>query len=149
MSHYSRIRSKMKRRSALVKALMDLGLQESQIEIHEDAVNLQGYQGDTRSQKANIIIRRRNVGGASNDIGFVRLEDGTYEAIVSDYDKANGASHKNDLTKQTKGYSGKWMELLSQRYSFRVIEEEAGIAGFSLDERWENGEIIVEATRDY
>lgn len=149
MSHYSRIRSKMKKRSALVKALKDMGFREDQIEVHDDAVNLYGYQGDVRQQKANIVIRRKHVGGAANDIGFVRMEDGTYEAIVSDYDRGNGASRKNELTTGTRGYSGKWMELLNQRYSFRVIEEQANIEGFALEERYENGEIIVEATREY
>lgn len=149
MSHYSRIRSKMKKRSALVKALQDLGFKEDQIEVHDEAVNLYGYQGDVRNDKANIVIRRKHVGGSSNDIGFVRLEDGTYEAIISDFDRTNGQSRKNKRTQKTQGYSGKWMELLNQRYSFRVIEEQANMDGFSLEEREENGEILVEATRDF
>jgi hypothetical protein len=39
---------------------------------------------------ANVIIRRANVQTAANDIGFVRQSDGTYSAIVSEYDSQNG-----------------------------------------------------------
>lgn len=48
--------------------------------------NLEGYQGDQRQQRADIIIPRSQVGGASNDIGFTKGPDGTYKAIISDYD---------------------------------------------------------------
>ena len=48
--------------------------------------NLEGYRGDRRQQSADIIIPRSQVGGASNDIGFVKGPDGKYKAIVSDYD---------------------------------------------------------------
>jgi hypothetical protein len=149
VSHYSRIKTKIKSKGALVKALQDMGFRTDQIEVHDQAIQLEGYEARLRKETAEVIIRRRNVGGASNDIGFKRMEDGTFEAIVSAYDKGNGASRKNKLTTETRGYSGRWMELLSQRYSFRVIEEQANIEGFSLEERWENGEIVVEASRDY
>jgi hypothetical protein len=59
------------------------------IETHEKAANLYGYQSDRREQKANIIIRRNHVGGFSNDLGFVKTADGTYQAIISDYDSSH------------------------------------------------------------
>ncbi len=53
--------------------------------------------------KAEIIIRRKNVGGSSNDIGFVRdAKTGNFSAIISDYDL-----HK---------YNKKWLESLSKDY---------------------------------
>jgi hypothetical protein len=63
------------------------------IETYEHPVNLVGYQGDTRTQEAHIIARASFVnhhlgGGASNDVGFLRADDGSYEAIVSDYDES-------------------------------------------------------------
>jgi hypothetical protein len=62
---------------------------------------LVGFQGDYRTQdgeghtkdadkalKADIIIRRKYVGGASNDIGFVKGSDGKFKAVISDYDSS-------------------------------------------------------------
>lgn len=49
--------------------------------------HLEGYHGDQRQQTAEIIIPRRQVGGASNDVGFKKNADGTYTAIISDYDR--------------------------------------------------------------
>ena len=57
--------------------------------MHEEAVNLIGYHGDTRPEKANVIVRRNHIGTAANDLGFVKEADGTYSAIVSDYDSRN------------------------------------------------------------
>jgi len=50
--------------------------------------NLYGYHGDKRAQVANVIIRRKQIGSSSNDIGFL-FKDGTCEAIVSDFDRHN------------------------------------------------------------
>jgi hypothetical protein len=43
-----------------------------------------------RSQKANVILRRRNLSSASNDIGFERTSDGRYRAHISEYDESIG-----------------------------------------------------------
>ncbi len=63
------------------------------IEVYQAPVNLIGYQGDRRDQQAHIIARKEFVnvhlgGGASNDVGWLRADDGSYEAIVSDYDES-------------------------------------------------------------
>jgi len=70
-----------------VCALERMGFKKEQIEVHNEAKNLYGYLGDKRNQKANVIIRRKDVGLSSNDLGFALKEDGTYEAIISDFDK--------------------------------------------------------------
>jgi hypothetical protein len=70
------------------------------VEIHDDAVNLIGYQADTRPEKANVIVRRKHIGTAANDLGFVKEADGTYSAIVSDYDsRKHGAVWMTGLKK--------------------------------------------------
>ena len=56
-------------------------------EVHEESKNLHGYQGDTRSQKAHIIVPRVQVGNASNDVGFERI-DGGFILHASAYDMA-------------------------------------------------------------
>lgn len=75
----------------------------SDVEIHEQAVSLVGYHGDTRPEKANVIVRRNHIGPAANDLGFVKEADGTYSAIVSDYD-----SHKHGV---------EWMKGLKRAYT--------------------------------
>jgi len=55
---------------------------------HATAVQLEGYHGDKRQQTAEIVIPRAQVGGASNDIGFKRQKNGSFAAIISDYDSS-------------------------------------------------------------
>lgn len=57
------------------------------VEVHDTAQPLFGYQGDQRKDKAHIIVRRQYVGGASNDLGFLRQEDGTFKAVISNFDR--------------------------------------------------------------
>lgn len=75
----------------IVKALEELGYKA---EIHDTPENLVGWHGDKRKQKANIIVRRKNINSASNDIGFLRKTDGSYEMIISEFDKHAGHSKK-------------------------------------------------------
>lgn len=89
MSHYCEIETIFNDQQALIEALTSVqgGWQLSQIEIHQVPQSLFGYHGDERKEKGNIIIRRKYVGPAANDIGFVREEDGSYKAIISEYDQ--------------------------------------------------------------
>ena len=137
MSHFSTVKSIIKRKSALVKALqsIDNGRWKNCVEVSEEATNLYGYQGDKRAQKAEIIIRRKNVGGSSNDIGFKLQEDGTYSAIISDYD----SSH----------YNKTWLDSLCQNYAKCTVKEVAEENGFSFEDHTENGEIFVTCERSY
>ena len=43
----------------------------------------------------HLIIRRENVGGASNDVGYRRTEDGKYVAYISDYDRRGNFSRRS------------------------------------------------------
>ena len=68
----------------LVQTLKEMGYEP---EIHKEAKSLFGYQGKKREQKANIIIPRKQVGGASNDVGFERVKKG-FVLHASAYDSA-------------------------------------------------------------
>lgn len=95
MSAYHEYETTMQNQDCLVDALKDMGYDP---QVHETAAALTGYQGDKRKQTAEIIIPRSQVGGASNDVGYKRQPDGTFKAIVSDYD---GGYHFNkDKQKQ-------------------------------------------------
>jgi len=87
---------KVQYESHLIAALEKLGYKP---QIHETARSLEGYRGDSRVQKAHIIIPRAQVGGASNDIGFLRKDDGTYTLHVSAYDQSNWKNKFPDLVK--------------------------------------------------
>jgi len=63
-------------------------------EVNTKAAHLEGYHGDKRVQTAEIILKRREVGGASNDVGFKKQADGTFTAIISDYDKGGNFGTK-------------------------------------------------------
>ena len=98
MSKYNRQRSTYNDRDCLVAALNEQGYTE--VEVHDEAVNLIGFHGDTRPEKANVIVRRKHIGTAANDLGFVKEADGTYSAIVSDYDsRKHGAVWMTGLKK--------------------------------------------------
>jgi hypothetical protein len=70
----------------LVQALKTMF--SNNIEQHKQAQTLYGYLNDEREEKAEIIIRRQFLSGASNDLGFkLNPESSSYDAIISDYDQ--------------------------------------------------------------
>ncbi|HBB33025.1 MAG TPA: hypothetical protein DDZ80_06720 [Cyanobacteria bacterium UBA8803] len=118
MSHFTSIKTQIKQVDALVKALADVGF--NQVEVHDTAQPLYGYQGDVRPQTAEVIVRRQYIGSASNDIGFKRQEDGQFEAIISEYDRTN--------------YSQDWLNRLTQRYGYHGLMATAPAEGFTVEE---------------
>jgi hypothetical protein len=88
MSKYTVVETSFKDAECLVQALHELGYTDATF--HEKALHLTGYQGDTRTQTAEVIVRRSVKGGlgeSSNDLGFKRNAEGNYEALISDYDR--------------------------------------------------------------
>lgn len=116
MSHFTVMKTKIVDQEALVKALMDLGFQE--VEVHETAQHLYGYRGDQRAQTAEVIVRRKYIGRASNDIGFKLGQNGTYTALISEYDRDQ--------------YGQEWLNQLSQRYAYHVARMKLTQQGFDL-----------------
>lgn len=128
MSHFTAIKTEIREVKALVKALEDVGFQDK-IEVHEQAQKLYGFQGDLREETAEVIIRREHLGAASNDLGFKKQKDGTYEAVISSYDRA----YK---------YSQQWLNQLTQRYGYHVLMAVAPQEGFTVEEE----EILEDGT---
>src|SRR5690349_919323 len=116
MSHFTTVQTQFTSPEALIKALDDTGYKE--VELHQEAQALYGYRGDKRSQTAEIIIRRKYVGQASNDLGFKRQEDGSYKAIISEYDRSR--------------HNQEWLNCLSQRYAYHVATAKLEEQGFVL-----------------
>jgi hypothetical protein len=126
MSHFTCIKTQLKDQNALVKALADMGLK--QVEVYNTAEHLYGYRGDIRPQTAEVIVRRRFIGPLSNDIGFQRQSDGTFEAIISEYDRPK--------------YSQQWLNQLTQRYGYHTLIAMAPTQGFTIEEE----EILEDGT---
>ena len=123
MSHYTVVRTRMVDRQALVAALADLGFPD--VEVHDEPKPLIGYRGDQRAQRAHVIVRRRHIGRASNDIGFARQQDGSYQALISRFDRAR--------------FNARWLERLHARYAYH-----ATLAVLTR----QHFEVVHETTRD-
>ena len=98
----------------LIGALRDLGYEP---EFHPEGASLVGYQGDERPERAHIIIRRRQLDSASNDIGFARDSSGVYRAIISEYDRGIG-------------FNEAWLGRLAQCYKERQTMAVAKAKGY-------------------
>lgn len=72
-----------KDRECLLQALQECGYAETE---EGEALSLYGYQGDKRPETAQIIVRRKFIGGASNDLGFQKTDAG-YVAVISEFDQ--------------------------------------------------------------
>jgi hypothetical protein len=119
MSHYSKIDTQIVECESLVKALREMGYKR--IEVHEKAENLIGYQGDVRPEKANVIVRREYISPESNDIGFRLTSQGTYEAIVSEYDQELLGSD--------------WVGKVCQNYAEIAVVSKLAQQGFEVAEK--------------
>lgn len=84
MSAYRTEQTEFHDQECLAEALQGMGLQPK---VHANAVQLEDYVGKKRPETAEIVISRKNVPGASNEIGFKRQTDGSFQAIVSQYDQ--------------------------------------------------------------
>jgi hypothetical protein len=125
LSHFTRIRTQLRDAEVLVEALHAVG--HRQVEVHDQPQTLYGYRGDARPEKAEVIVRRKHIGSASNDIGFARQQDGTFEAIISDFDRRR--------------YNKAWMAKLTHAYSHAATLRYAATHGYEVatDELQQDG----------
>ena len=134
MSRYCTVKTKFRDTSSLVKALMETGnWTQNQIEVHDIPQHLFGYHGDQRPEIAHIIIRQKHVGSNSNDLGFVKKEDDTYEAIISEFD--------------SRRYGAQWIGRLKGSCAFYAVEKEMAAYGRTVSRvREANGHQIIKVT---
>ncbi len=114
MSKYSETSTTVRNQAYLVAALGELGYKA---ETHVDGGALVGYEGRERPERAHVIIRRVQIGPASNDIGFVRRPDGTFGAVLSEYDRAIG-------------FDEKWLGRVHQAYKEQQTLSDAKAKGY-------------------
>jgi hypothetical protein len=66
----------------LRKTLGDMGLHN--VEVHASPSPLQDWIGRPTDVMADVIVRRKDLGASSDDLGFLRNPDGTWGALVSE-----------------------------------------------------------------
>ena len=114
MSKYEELRTILSEERFLVDALRELGYSP---EASNEGMSLYGYLGDERPEKAHIVIRRRQLSSASNDIGFARDATGVYRAVISEYDRGIG-------------FDDAWLGRVAQAYKERQTMAVAKSKGY-------------------
>ena len=137
MSKYRVIQAEFKSEPALRQALEDAcGEFNIRYEYHAEGASLYGFQGDLRPERAELIIRRQYVGNMANDLGFARQADGSYAAIISEFDSTSRGQKKLDY--------------ITQRYAYHAFVNEAEMQGFSVYEQWlPDGSVELSLERAY
>jgi hypothetical protein len=82
---------------------------------------LYGYQGDRRPQTADIVVRRKFISSASNDLGFRWVGD-HFDAIISEYDVR--LLGKDFTARLTRAYAYHKVKKEADRRGLAVVEEE-------------------------
>jgi hypothetical protein len=114
LSNYQELHTRFTDERYLVEALQELGYEP---EVCREGKSLTGYRGDQRAERAHVIIPRRQLDSASNDIGFARDSSGVYQAIVSAYDRGIG-------------FDDAWLGRLAQIYKERQTMAVAKAKGY-------------------
>ncbi len=114
MSKYEELRTVLSDEHFLVEGLRELGYNP---EVSREGLSLYGYLGDERPEKAHIVIRRRQLDSASNDIGFARDASGVYRALISEYDRGIG-------------FDDAWLGRVAQTYKERQTMTVAKSKGY-------------------
>jgi hypothetical protein len=126
MSEFHVVEIEMDDVDCLLQALKEMKYNPK---VHQDAVNLYGYQGDKRKQKAHVVIPRSQVGSASNDVGFEKV-DGKYIMHLSAYDK--GVFKLNKLK-----------QLYAKNKVFKFVKKNAGRYSLGKTQTKEDGSIKI------
>jgi hypothetical protein len=114
MSKYEEMKTTLTEECFLVQALQDLGYSP---DVRREGSALYGFQGDERPERAQIVIRRRQLDSASNDIGFARDATGVYLGIISEYDRSIG-------------FNEAWLGRVAQAYKERQAMAVAKVKGY-------------------
>ena len=127
MSHFSVIKTQIKNKEALCKALEKMGIAKNKIELFDNTGVLKGY--NQTVQAKNAAIRVTGVSNYGSDLGFILQSDGTYS-----------------LSTDTHGskFNQEWQTQLTQKYSAEVVKEIASHNNFYIESEEEiNGDIVM------
>ena len=110
-----------KDRECLLKALAECGYGTVE---EGESLSLYGYQGDRRPETAQIVVRRKFIGSASNDLGFQKTDAG-YVPVISEYDQRYMMQGKF-LTNLRTNYNLKSAEKLARNLRGTLTRERVG-----------------------
>lgn len=110
-----------KDRECLLKALAECGYGTVE---EGESLSLYGYQSDRRPETAQIVVRRKFIGSASNDLGFQKTDAG-YVAVISEYDQRYIMQGKF-LTNLRTNYNLKSAEKLARNLRGTLTRERVG-----------------------
>lgn len=110
-----------KDRECLVQALAECGYGTVE---EGESLSLYGYQSDRRPETAQIVVRRKFIGSASNDLGFQKTDAG-YVAVISEYDQRYIMQGKF-LTNLRTNYNLKSAEKLARNLRGTLTRERVG-----------------------
>ena len=82
MSAYRKLRTEFTSKYRLRQALAEAGIEFDECTVEQHLV---GWHGHERPETATFIVRRQNIGGSSNDLGY-HWNGSCYEEIVSEFD---------------------------------------------------------------
>jgi hypothetical protein len=111
----------VKDRECLLNALAECGYETVE---EGEALSLYGYRGDRREETAQIVVRRKFIGSASNDLGFQKTDAG-YVAVISEYDQGYMMQGKF-LTNLRTNYNLKSAEKLARNLRGTLQRERVG-----------------------
>jgi hypothetical protein len=131
MSKFHEYQSEFRDEESLVKGLNDMGYKD--VEVHKEPVSLFDYRGrkttylDKAGDKANVIVRRKFVGPAANDLGFVKKADGSFSAIVSEFD--SGKHDHSWFVNLKKAYGENAAIKVAQKNGFKYLGKKVNATG--------------------
>ena len=114
----------------LIAALTEMGFKASEVQYFQTATQLFDFQGhathytDKNGDKGNIVLRASAVnrilsGGSSNDIGFKQNSDGSFSALISQYD--SNFANAQWLGKLTGAYAREAIKAKALKQGFRFV----------------------------
>jgi len=111
VSKYEELTTKITEERFLIEALQELGYQPEVCSA--EGRPLVGYRGDQRHEHAQVIIPRRQLDCASNDLGFARDSTGMFRALISEYDRGIGFDD---------GWLGRLAQIYKERQTMAVAK---------------------------
>ena len=130
MSHFTVVEIEATDTACLIEALETIGY-KGKIEAHDRPVTLIGYDGRPRlledqEVRAEIVIRRRHLWEAANDIGFARQADARYVAYISEYDRSVRPTWHTEVVKEY-GAAKAAKELRAQGWKVEVTRAQGQV----------------------
>lgn len=138
MSKYKRIEVQFRNRESLVAALQACGVPFDMTSA-ENGLDLYGFYGDLRRERATFVVRRLHIEAVANDLGFAyNAQTGSYEAIISEFDsRSNNRRGLQILNRIKQGYAEN--EVIRQArlrgYSVNRVKAEGGAVRLQLVRR--------------